>query len=115
MSNVWSNSLRYRIMTALVILFLALAYYAREAFGPLIFAALIAYLMNPIVEWIAKSPRLSRKVGVNIVFFLVIAILIAIPSIFLPSIIRELETFSQELRSIYAILLEFLSTPIQIL
>ncbi len=115
MPNTWSNSLRYRIMTALVIFFFALAYYAREAFGPLIFAALIAYLMNPLVELIAKAPKLSRKVGVNNVFLIVTAILIAIPSTFLPGIIRELETFSQELRSIYILIVDFLSTPIQLL
>ncbi len=115
MSQPWSNSLRYRVLTALVILFLALAYYARVAFPPLIVSALIAYLMNPITEWIAKRPRISRDYAVNIVFIGVILILIAIPSFFLPTIIGELETFSQELRNIYVLVIDFISTPIQIL
>lgn len=115
MSKTWSDSLRYLVLTALVIFALAFVYYIRAAFAPLIVASLIAYLMNPIADWIAKIPRISRKASVNIVFFSILAILIAIPSFFLPGIIREIETFSNDLRDIYGLFVNFISTPIHIM
>jgi predicted PurR-regulated permease PerM len=115
MSKPWSNAFRYWFLTLIVLCLAFFAYYIRVIYRPLIVAGLIAYLINPVVVWAAKHPRLSRTAIVNIVALGVLGIVIAIPSIFLPNLISEIETLSIDLREIYATILDYLSTPVFVL
>ncbi|MEK6221010.1 MAG: AI-2E family transporter, partial [Chloroflexota bacterium] len=115
MSKTWSDGFRYLVITALSILAIAFLFYVKVAIQPLIVSALIAYLFNPMVEWLARHPRVSRKLVVNVVFLLVLATFIAIPTTFIPILIGEIETFANDLREVYAFVVDYLSTPITIL
>lgn len=115
MSKPWSDTLRYWMLTLVVIFFLGAIFYLKTIFMPLAIAAFIAYLINPLVNFIDEKTPLSRKAIVNIVFLLVIGLFVVLPFYFFPFIIEQIESFSQELREIYTVTTDFISTPITIL
>ena len=67
MNHEWSPRFRYFMLTALVVGLVAFAWYIREAFAPLIMALLLAYILDPSVEWLEKR-RVKRPAAVAIVF-----------------------------------------------
>jgi predicted PurR-regulated permease PerM len=55
-------------------------WYVRSILGPLIIAAFIAYLIHPMVNYLTRRTRLSRRSAVNLVYFIALAVLIGTPS-----------------------------------
>ena len=54
---------RYAILGLFVVGVLALVIWLDEVFGPLLFALLLAYILNPVVNWIQKFTKLPRGAG----------------------------------------------------
>src|SRR5574337_871872 len=75
-SPKWNTATKF--LVALVVLVIAggLLERFREMLGPLVFAFILAYLLNPLVTWITNRTRLSWGFAVNLMYLaLVIAIL----------------------------------------
>ena len=100
MKTGWSLPVRFYVLT-LVLLFLGVVAWAtREMFGPLVIAGLIAYILNAIVHLLVERTRLSHRWAVNLVYFISLGLLIAVPAVVMPVLITETETLSQDLLSI---------------
>ncbi len=78
--NQWNTPLRYLVFGIGVLLFLVLLWYIRSVIEPLIIAAFIAYLINPAINFLVDHRRMSRKVTVNLVYFITLALLIGTPA-----------------------------------
>jgi predicted PurR-regulated permease PerM len=104
MNNTWSPQIRHIVFVILLVLLAAFIYYSRTLLGPLIIAALVAYLLDPAVSFFINKLHLKRKFAVPIVFLLFIAILASIPATFTPILVNQLETIGNEFLKI----LEFL-------
>lgn len=61
-------------------------------------AAMFAYLLNPITEYIVRKTDLKRPIAVAIVFFLFVFILIFIISVSAPSIISQMSELITEMQ-----------------
>jgi predicted PurR-regulated permease PerM len=75
-SPKWNTATKF--LVALVVLVIAggLLERFREMLGPLVFAFILAYLLNPLITWITNRTRLSWGLAVNLMYLaLVIAIL----------------------------------------
>jgi len=91
MKSSWDVSFRYFTLTLLLILTLAILWYIREVFQPLLTAAIIAYFLSPMVNFLSTRLHLRRKVAANLVYFLVLTLLIALPISILPIVFGEIQ------------------------
>ncbi len=78
---------RWAILGVIVILG-ALIYYARSALAWLVVATLLAYLLQPIVNWL-DDRGLPRALAALIALLIAIAILVIIPAILLPMLATQ--------------------------
>jgi predicted PurR-regulated permease PerM len=111
-STEWSRPLRYYVLTLLIVGVLAFAWLIRAVFPPLIIAGLIAYLLTPAVEYLAKRTRLKRGVAVAIVFFGGLLVLVGLPALLLPSLIGESEQILSSVEALFTDLQQALGRPI---
>ena len=68
-----------------------LVYYLRGVLFPFFAAFLLAYIVDPIVNWLQKKVK-HRVVAVIIVLFAVLLILFGFGKFFIPQIVREVQT-----------------------
>ena len=112
MESVWGERYRIWILTILLIIFVATLIFIREAISPLIIAALIAYLLNPVVSFLKKRTGFAHVVSVNLVFWFTLALIFVLPTFYLPSLFNELDTLNQNIVSIFDLVAEFISQPL---
>ena len=67
---------RLAVVGASLLAFLGLAFYLRDVFNPLLLGLLLAYILNPIVEWLERK-GVGRSKAVGLLFSLVIVVLAA--------------------------------------
>lgn len=91
MKNPWDIPFRYIVLAFLVVGAIAILWYIREVFQPLLTAGLIAYFLSPVVNFIVRRGRLRRKVASNLVYFLVLAFMFALPFTVLPVLFDEIQ------------------------
>jgi predicted PurR-regulated permease PerM len=108
MKSDWNYQFRYLALIILILLSAAFFYYARSLLGPLVIAALLAYLLDPVVSFLVQRLRFNRKFAVPFVYVLFIASISAIPAIFTPIIVNQLETIGEELLEIIEFIQETL-------
>lgn len=58
--------------------------------APLIVAVIIAYLLNPIVNWVSKRSRFRRSVVAAIIYIGFLSVLILIPTLLAPLLVQQL-------------------------
>lgn len=97
MSSRWSNPTRYTILIIILFLLSAFLYLIRSLISPLIIAALLAYMLYPLVKRLEVRIRSRYPLSVALVYFPFLIILIATPSIVIPSLIRQFQALSGEL------------------
>ena len=93
----WSLATRYYVLTIVLILLVLLAWASRELFSPLVIAGLFAYVLNPIANLLSDRTRLGHRFAVNLVYFVSIGLLIALPAVLIPILSSDIETLSQDL------------------
>jgi predicted PurR-regulated permease PerM len=114
MSEKWSLEFRYFFAAVLLILLALTVWYVREMFTPLIVAGLIAYILSPVVNFLAQRTRLSRRAAANIVFFISLAVFIAIPAALMPVLISQFDTLTEDLGEVLNQVQEFLGKPVSV-
>ncbi len=114
MREKWSTPARYLTLILIIIFVVALGWYTRPMFQPLIVGGLIAYIMMPFVNLIKKRFGLKHKLAVNLVYFLSLGLVLASPVLFVPELIAQIQVFSNDLVRIYEETLLFLNEPVRI-
>jgi predicted PurR-regulated permease PerM len=114
MKQQWSKPFRYLMGSVLLLALVGLFYYAREALKPVVVAAFIAYLVNPAVMLLTRNTRLKRRTAVNLVYFTVIALLIAVPATITPLFFDELKGVAQDLMNLFHQTQILLSKPVEL-
>jgi len=100
MTREWSTSARI-ITFVLAVLFMgALILFVREMFTPLIVAGLIAYILNPAVNFLTHRTPINHKWAVNIVYFVGLAVIITVPILTIPALVPEISLLSEDLLNI---------------
>jgi predicted PurR-regulated permease PerM len=87
-NNVW-----WLVPAAAVI---ALLYYLSPILAPFLFAAILAYISNPLVNWLARH-RVPRTLGAVLAMLLLGGLLVLLLLILLPLFIKELRLLSERL------------------
>lgn len=97
MNKTWSVQTRYFVLGLIIVFLLVVAWFAREMIAPLIVAGLIAYLLYPLIEFLCTRLKMRRKVASHLVYFVCLALMIAIPATLLPTLINELKIVANDL------------------
>ena len=66
----WSQNARLMALLLSIVGVGLLAYTARALVGPLVIAALLAYVLNPIVTFVNERTRLPRSIVVSLLYVL---------------------------------------------
>jgi predicted PurR-regulated permease PerM len=111
MSNQWSAPTRIIVLSLSIIFIIYVVSEIRPLSGPLVVAGLLAYVLHPATKLARKLTGLSYRWSVNLVYFVVIAILIATPGTLVPLAIRQVRTLSIELHVVEQQVQAFLETP----
>ena len=97
MDNQWSPRARYFVLILLIVFLLATAWYIRPLFTPLLIAALFAYVLNPVVDFLEEKARLKHKLAVNLTYFLTLAVIVSVPATVVPIAVREVQELTTDL------------------
>lgn len=74
----WSTPTKVFVASATTI-FLAMAvWYFQSVIGPLVIAGVIAYILNPVIAWLAHRTLLSRGMAIGLVYLLFALIVIGL-------------------------------------
>jgi len=100
MSQEWSPRFRYFMLAVLVISLIGLVWYVHEAIAPLVISLLLAYILDPMIEFLENRGRIKQKIAVSIVFFSALGLLIAIPAALFPVLLSQVEGLIRNLEDI---------------
>ena len=115
MSYKWSRNARYLALLLVLILFGALLYAARILLGPLLIAALLAYILNPLVTVVNRRSHLPRSIVVALLYLLSLALLVVLVAVFVQPLIAQAEAVTLELQEISTYLQSRLSERVVVL
>ena len=76
----WGRSVRYVVFGLAILLLALMVWIIHRVLEQLIIAAFIAYLINPVVNYLIKYRRMTRRGAVNLAYFVTLAVLIALPA-----------------------------------
>ena len=100
MNEGWSRATRYLALIIVLIGLVWLLFAVRALIGPLVIAALLAYVLNPAVTLITSRTRFSHNLSVSLVYLLFLTVLGVILVIFVPVVINQVKSLSLELQGI---------------
>ncbi|MBU4224499.1 MAG: AI-2E family transporter [Chloroflexi bacterium] len=114
MRREWSLSTRYFVLTFVLIALILFFWGIREILGPLVMAGLVAYILNPAIDFLERRARMGHKLAVNLVYFIGLGMLVAAPVLIVPLFINELKLLTQDLLDMLDQLQGILSRPVMI-
>ena len=112
MTENWSRPFRYWILTALAVSFAILAWLFRDMIRPLVIAALIAFVLSHVVDFLAYRSRLSRPAMATIVLLVVLIVAGILPAIMLPRLLSEVQILTADFQNIIAQAQDIVSQPV---
>jgi predicted PurR-regulated permease PerM len=110
----WSDPVRHIAFLLLLLVLVVVGLYIRELYQPLIIAGLIAYILMPAVNYLKNRFKMSHKLSVNLMYFISLALVLAVPATLVPILLSDLESLTGYLIDITHQIEAFLSQPIHI-
>jgi len=105
----------YLVLSAAVTALFWLLFAVRALIGPLIIAAVLAYVLYPAVTWVKARTRLRHGISASLVYAFFLAALAAIPLVVGPSALQQAKSLSLELRQISQWMEDSLDSSVTIL
>jgi predicted PurR-regulated permease PerM len=113
-SKSWSTSTRYFVLILLLGALLWLVVSARDLIGPLAISALLAYVLNPLVNRVSNSSRLNRQSVVLLVYVVFLAALVTAGALIAPVLPEQIAKLANQLETITIQVQTLLERPIVI-
>jgi predicted PurR-regulated permease PerM len=107
-SKPWSESTKRWVVIGLVVAAYVLLYRVRSLLPPVILAALLAYLLNPVVERFTRL-RMSRTIATLVTYLLVLMAVGLVAYILVPMIVQQVSSINVDLQQIYESVLRIMS------
>ncbi len=96
----WTPTTRLVVLLGLGLGLVAFFAYLRPLVTPLVVSGLLAYIMNPLVEWLTARSHLRRGLIVATVYWLGLTLLVVLPILLLPVLLTEFETLARDLQTL---------------
>jgi len=94
-STRWSTPTRYIMGVFLFLSLLLVIYIGRSAISMVIGAALLALLVDPLIGFLGRRFRMKRNLAVGITYVFVVAVLLLIPLLIIPSLVDMINFFTK--------------------
>jgi len=114
-SQQWSKESRYIALVGVIICLIGIIWYFRGIINPLVVAAIFAYVLHPIVKFLADRTRISHSLAVIIVYLGSLILLAGLFAWFTPILLNQVRVIELDLESLLLFYDEFASSPINIL
>ncbi len=116
MENLKNWSKEARIIAFLVLLVIAIGalWFLRGVLGPLVLAALFAYVLKPAVDFLVRKTKLHHVGAVAIVYFSALLLFAAIPAVLTPVMINQIRALELDFAGLIRIYDEFSDAPLVI-
>ncbi len=75
-SPQWGPATKFLAALIAVVLVGSLLVRFQEMIGPLVFAFILAYILNPVAEWLTRQGRLSWPAAVNLLYLVLVILLL---------------------------------------
>lgn len=86
-STRWSKPTKYLVGVILFLVFVLLLYISRNVLPLVIMAALIAFIVRPIILWMMRWLRLKKTGAVLLTYFLVLILITLTPLVMIPAML----------------------------
>ena len=90
---VWTNEVRYISLVGLIILIVYIAYLIRGSLTLVVIAALVAYLLSPIVRFFNRKLRIKRNLAIILSYILLLIVIIIGISFIIPRVTQAVGDF----------------------
>jgi predicted PurR-regulated permease PerM len=104
----WSYDLRRSVIIGLVVAAALFAYFIRETIPVLVLAVLVAYLLNPLVTFLARRFRMPRLAACALVYVVLIFVLIEASVLLVPNLVRQISSVIGDFDALVARVLQVL-------
>jgi len=114
MKSEWSLSARYFTLVLAIVFLVFVGYQIRGIFRPLILAGVIAYVFYPLVALLQRRFKLTRRTTSNIVYFVSLALMILLPIILVPILVKQTSEIGQDIQQTLSQAQQYFAVPIYI-
>ncbi len=112
MPQRWDVGTKRLVGTVTFVLLALILYRFRAVLPPLILAFLLAFILDPVVDFLEERLRIPRTGATALVFLAIIAMAVTAPVIAVPPIVRAITSLNLDFVRIAAELDRFFSQPI---
>jgi predicted PurR-regulated permease PerM len=112
MDRRWSSTTKRWVVVFGVVAVYLLAQRISAILSPIVITCILAYILSPIADFLSTHLRLGRTWAVLIIYLALIAVLIIVPALFIPSLIDQIEHFVEGLPTLIQALNEFYEQPL---
>jgi predicted PurR-regulated permease PerM len=98
----WTETTKRMVVVIGVALGLLLLYLARSTLTSLLLAAVVAYALYPLIEWLQKHLRFPHTLATIVVFVLLLMLLATIPILVVPVIAGQVRTLNLNLMTLFS-------------
>jgi predicted PurR-regulated permease PerM len=113
-SPPWNKTTKRSAVIGLVIVLVLVLYRIRGIMPPIILSVVVAYVVEPIVNFLYERMRLKRPAAIAVIYLTIIAIFIAIPLFTIPQVVAQATSLVNNAPEYVIQLGELLERPIQI-
>ena len=107
----WPLALKLFVSACLLVLAVFLAWRFSITLTPVILAAILAYVLSPIVGWLEARTRMRRGWATVVVYLVLIGLAVIGPVILIPRLIEEGERLNLNLGEIFKSIETFMGKP----
>ncbi len=97
MTTEWSPAFRNWILTAIAILAVFFIWFARQLLGPLIIGSLLAFLLNPAVNFVKRRTHWPHTLVVSFVVLGSLALIIGLIFWIVPTLISQAQLVAEDI------------------
>lgn len=111
----WDATTKRTVALVLLAILALLLYRFRGVLPPLVLAFLLAFILDPVVDFLETRARLSRTLATALVFAGVVLLLLAAPAIAIPAVVRAVRSLNLDFLRIAADLERTFRQPVTVL
>ena len=113
----WSSSIKRTVVLVILVLLALVIYRFRDVIPPLVIAFLLAFILDPIADFLTDRLRLSRGLATGLIFLILILGMlgvVAAPVTVVPSIRRAVNSVQIDFIRVITDIGDFLDRPVEI-
>jgi predicted PurR-regulated permease PerM len=114
LSPPWNTTVKIVVIVFGAVIVGAMLLRFQDVIAPLVIACLIAYVLTPLVNFIAARTRIPCGLVTAAIYLLVFGLIVLVVSLLAPLLVRQVRSFQLDFQEVSADLGAFVSQPLRI-